>query len=150
MICFLVLVSFSIWLISLCILAWMVNPIYSDDFTRLNKEVLVESDSLFAAKSSGIEEEANLCLALLMGYNATIYDNGDKREKKQAVLDRICNILKQLPPSLLKVRLLAFCYGEIYEESLLQEAYGIIDGWDKATLNSEQTEIIEELKNIAG
>ena len=49
----------------------------------------------------------------------------------------------------LKVRLLAFCYGEIYEESLLQEAYGIIDGWDKATLNSEQTEIIEELKNIA-
>ena len=125
------------------------EPIYSDDFTRLNKEVLVESDSLFAAKSSGIEEEANLCLALLMGYNATIYDNGDKREKKQAVLDRICNILKQLPPSLLKVRLLAFCYGEIYEESLLQEAYGIIDGWDKATLNSEQTEIIEELKNIA-
>ena len=147
MICFLVLVSFSIWLISLCILAWMVNP--SIQMILLNKEVLVESDSLFAAKSSGIEEEANLCLALLMGYNATIYDNGDKREKKQAVLDRICNILKQLPPSLLKVRLLAFCYGEIYEESLLQEAYGIIDGWDKATLNSEQTEIIEELKNIA-
>ena len=115
----------------------------------LGMDGLVESDSLFAAKSSGIEEEANLCLALLMGYNATIYDNGDKREKKQAVLDRICNILKQLPPSLLKVRLLAFCYGEIYEESLLQEAYGIIDGWDKATLNSEQTEIIEELKNIA-
>ena len=49
------------------------EPLYSDDFCRQNKDVLLKSDSLFAAKSSDIEEEANLCLALLMGYNATIY-----------------------------------------------------------------------------
>lgn len=124
------------------------EPIYSDDFCRLNKEVLVKSDFLFSEKSSDIDEEANLCLALLMGYNATIYDNGDKEEKKQAVLDRISNVLDRLPASLLKVRLLTYCYGEIYEEALLEEAHAIIDSWDEAALTANQIGIIEELKNI--
>lgn len=124
------------------------ESVYSDDFCRLNKEVLVKSDSLFSEKGSGVEEEANLCLALLMGYNATIYDNGDKGQKKQAILDRISEILEQLPASLLKVRLLAYCYGEVYEETLLQEAYAIIDGWNKENLTKEQAEVIEELKNV--
>lgn len=124
------------------------EPVYSDTFCRLNKEVLVKSDSLFTSKSSDIEEEANICLALLMGYNATIYDNGDKEQKKQTVLDRIYTVLDKLPASLLKVRLLTYAYGEVYDEVLLQEAYVIIEGWDKNSLTSEQTEIIDELKNI--
>lgn len=123
-------------------------PIYSDDFSRLNKDVLVKSDSLFLSKGSNTEEEANLCLALLMGYNATIYDNGDKEQKKQVVLDRICEVLELLPTSLLKVRLLTYCYGEVYEESMLQMAHVIIDSWDKDKLTSGQMEIIEELRNI--
>ena len=124
------------------------EPVYSDTFCWLNKEVLVKSDSLFSAQSSDVEEEANLCLALLMGYNATIYDDGDKEQKKQMVLNRICHVLEQLPASLLKVRLLTYCYGEIYEEVLLQEAHAIIEGWNRDELTLEQTEIIEELKNI--
>ena len=124
------------------------EPVYSDTFCRLNKEVLVKSDSLFFAQSSDVEEEANLCLALLMGYNATIYDDGDKEQKKQMVLNRICHVLEQLPASLLKVRLLTYTYGEVYEEVLFQEAYAIIEGWNKDNLTSGQTEIIEELKNI--
>lgn len=124
------------------------EPVYSDTFCRLNKEVLVKSDSLFSAQSSDVEEEANLCLALLMGYNATIYDDGDKEQKKQTILNRICHVLEHLPVSSLKVRLLTYCYGEIYEEVLLQEAYAIIEGWNKDNLTSGQTEIIEELKNI--
>ena len=124
------------------------TPVYSDTFCRLNKEVLVLSDSLFPVQGSGTEEEANVCLALLMGYNATIYDNGDKEQKKQMVLNRICLVLEQLPASLLKVRLLTYTYGEVYEEVLFQEAYAIIEGWNKDNLSSEQTEIIEELKNI--
>ena len=124
------------------------EPVYSDTFCRLNKEVPVKSDSLFSAQSSDVEEEANLCLALLMGYNATIYDDGDKEQKKQMVLNRICLVLEQLPASLLKVRLLTYTYGEVYEEVLFQEAYAIIEGWNKDNLTSEQTVIIEELKNI--
>lgn len=123
-------------------------PIYSEDFSRLNKDVLIKSDSLFLSKGSNTEEEANLCLALLIGYNATIYDNGDKVQKKQVVLDRIYNVLEKLPASLLKVRLLTYCYGEVYEESMVQEAHAIIDGWNKDMLTSEQIETIAELKNI--
>ena len=124
------------------------EPLYSDDFCRQNKDILLKSDSLFAAKSSDIEEEANLCLALLMGYNATIYDYGDKTQKKQSVLDRTYDVLEHLPASLLKVRLLTYCYGENYEEGMLQEARAIMDKWDRAALTSEQKDIIEELKNI--
>ena len=124
------------------------EPIYSDTFCRLNKELLVKSDSLFSSQSSNIEEEANLCLALLMGYNATIYDYGDKGQKKPAVLDRIYNVLEKLPDSLLKVRLLTYTYGEVYEESMLQEVHDIVDNWNKSVLTTEQTEAMEELKNI--
>lgn len=124
------------------------SPIYSDDFCRQNKDVLVKSDSLFSAKGSDIEEEANLCLALLMGYNATIYDYGDKQEKKQSVLDRTYNVLEQLSASLLKVRLLTYCYAEFYDEDLVKEAYAIIDSWNEVELTLEQEEIIEELKNF--
>lgn len=124
------------------------EPVYSDTFCRLNKEVLVKSDSLFTSKSSDIEEEANICLALLMGYNATIYDNGDKEQKKQAVLDRIYNVLDKLPASLLKVRLLTYTYGEVYEEVMLEEAHIIINSWNKLALMVEQIEAIEELSNV--
>lgn len=124
------------------------EPVYSDTFCRLNKEVLVKSDSLFTSKSSDIEEEANICLALLMGYNATIYDNGDKEQKKQTVLDRIYNVLDKLPTSLLKVRLLTYTYGEVYEEVMLEEAHVIINSWDKLALMEEQIEAIEVLRNI--
>ena len=113
------------------------NPVYSDTFCRLNKEVLVKSDSLFSAQSSDVAEEANICLALLMGYNATIYDDGDKEQKKQTALNRACEVLGRLPASLLKVRLLAYTYGEVYEESLLQEAHAIIDGWGKEVMTAE-------------
>ena len=124
------------------------EPLYSDDFCRQNKDVLLKYDSLFAAKSSDIEEEANLCLALLMGYNATIYNYGDKEQKKQEILVRAYDVLERLPDSLLKVRLLTYCYGETYEEALLQSARKIVDGWGQASLTSEQIEAVEELRNI--
>ena len=124
------------------------EPLYSDDFCRQNKDVLLKSDSLFAAKSSDIEEEANLCLALLMGYNATIYNYGDKEQKKQEILVRAYDVLERLPDSLLKVRLLTYCYGETYEEALLQSARKIVDGWGQASPTSEQIEAVEELRNI--
>lgn len=124
------------------------NPVYSDTFCRLNKEVLVKSDSLFSAQSSDVAEEANICLALLMGYNATIYDDGDKEQKKQTALNHACEVLGRLPASLLKVRLLAYTYGEVYEESLLQEAHAIIDGWGKEVMTAEQVELVKELRNI--
>lgn len=123
-------------------------PVYSDRFSQLNKIVLNQSDALLEAVGSDLEEEANLCLALLMGYSATVYDYGDKEQKKQTLLNRASVVLEQLPDSVLKVKLLTYCYGEVYEEALLQQAHAIINSWDKAALLPEQAEAINELKNI--
>ena len=90
----------------------------------------------------------SLCLALLMGYNATIYDNGDKERKKQVILDRIYNIMSQLPASLLKMRLLTWGYSETYDEELAHEAHQLIETWNISDLTDEQKEIIEELRNF--
>ena len=96
------------------------SPIYADQFTRLNRDV----------------------------FAATIYDNGCKQEYIQNVLDRSWEVLPKLSASLLKVRLLTYCYGEIYDEELIQEAHCIINSWDKSSLTLDQIEIMKELKNI--
>lgn len=123
-------------------------PFYSDEFARINKSVLALSDALFAHQGCDAAEEANLCIALLMGYNATIYGSDDKETKLQTILDRAAHALEQLPASLLKVRLLACCYGEVYEQSLLDEARAIIDGWGSGALSDEQQEVVKELRNV--
>lgn len=124
------------------------TPIYSDCFCQLNKAVLAQSDTLFSVKATTSEEEATICLVLLNGYNATIYDHGDKEQKKQAILDRSWSVLDQLSDSLLKCQLLVTCYGEVYEEELAQEAHSIISSWGMRELSEEEKEIIEVLKNL--
>ncbi len=124
------------------------SPIYVDHFTRLNREVYEQALSLYGNYGSTPEAEAELCLGLLVAFNATAYDNGHKQQYIQNILERSFNVLPKLPASLLKVRLLTYCYGEVYEEELIREAYAIIATWDVTQLAVEQQEVIEELKNI--
>ena len=72
------------------------SPIYSDRFCELNLEVYRQSEDLYIRRSSGVEEEARLCYALLSGFHATIYDNGNKNKKIQALLDRSWKVLDKL------------------------------------------------------
>ena len=61
------------------------SPIYTDHFRQLNTEVFRLSEALFSMKGATSEEEAAICLSLLMGYNATIYNDGDKESKIQSI-----------------------------------------------------------------
>ena len=70
-------------------------------------------------------------LGLLVAFAATIYDNGRKQEYIQNVLDRSWEILPKLSPSLLKVRLLTYCYSEFYDGELAKEAHEIINTWNE-------------------
>lgn len=124
------------------------GPIYAEHFSRLNKEIQILSDALFSVKGNTPEEEAGICLALLMGYNATIYSDKDKETKKQIILDRAWEVLEQLPPSLLKCQLLTYCYGEVFENELAQKAHAIIDSWQGRKWTSEEQEVIENLRNL--
>ena len=124
------------------------DPIYAEHFSRLNKEIQILSDALYSVKGDTPEEEAGICLALLMGYNATIYSDKDKEAKKQSILDRAWEALEQLPPSLLKCQLLTYCYGEVFEEELAQEAHAIIDSWQGRELTAKEQEVVENLRNL--
>lgn len=126
------------------------TPIYSDHFAELNREVFNQALELYNARpGEAPEAEAELCLSMLLAFNATIYDDGSKQQYIQQMLDRSWEVLPKLAPSLLKVRLLTYCYSEIYEEELATEAHSIIDTWKKKEeLTLEQVEIIEELANF--
>ena len=82
------------------------SPIYSDHFARLNREVYEQALDLYnTLEGNTPEEEAELCLSILVALNATFYDNGRKQQYIQRLLDRCLNVLDKLPDSLLKVRL---------------------------------------------
>ena len=120
-----------------------------EDLRRLSTEVYRAADSLFREKGETPELEASLCIALLMGYNATMYNHGDKEAKKQEVLNRASEVLDKLPAnSLLKCRLLVYCYGEVYEDELAEEAHEIISGWKERELSEEEREIADMLSII--
>lgn len=125
------------------------SPVYLDQLSRLNRDVYEQALQLYNTHGDTPEAEGELCLGLLLAFIATVYDNGRKRQYIQQVLHRSLAVLPQLSPSLLKVRLLTYCYSEVYDEALLAEARSIIASWDKAALTLEQVEIRDELEAIA-
>ena len=126
------------------------SPIYSDDLSRRNSEVYRLTTALYDSDTKGrtVEEQANVCLALLMGYSASFIDHGEKQKHVQEVLDRCWDILEVLPASLLKLRLLIACYGEVFDEPLADEGRAIIASWDSSSLTTEQQEAIAEFLNV--
>ena len=124
--------------------------VYSDDLSRRNGEVYRLTTALYnsGVKGSTVEEQADVCLALLMGYSASFVDHGEKQQHVQEVLDRCWNILDTLPASLLKLRLLTACYGEVFDEPLADEGRAIIASWDSSSLTHEQQEAITEFQNV--
>ena len=72
----------------------------------------------------------------------------EKQDHLQKILNRCWNLLDTLPASLLKLRLLTACYGEVFDEPLADEARKIISSWDSASLTAEQQEAVEEFRNV--
>lgn len=124
------------------------RPIYSDHFNHLNREVFRLANALYIHRGATSEEEAALCLSLLMGYTSTIYNNGDKENRIQNILNRCWTVLDELSDSLLKVQLLTYCYGEVYDEDLAQKAHAIINTWSGRDLTDEECEVIDLLNEI--
>ena len=126
------------------------SPIYSDDLSLRNGEVYRLTTALYnsGAKGSTVEEQANVCLALLMGYNASFIDHGEKQEHVQEVLNRCWDILEILPTSLLKLRLFPACYGEVFDEPMADEGRAIIASLDSESLTPELQEAIKEFHNV--
>ena len=71
---------------------------------------------------------------LLKGYSASFIDHGEKLQHVQEVLRRCWDTIDSLPSSLLKLRLLTACYGEVFDEPLADEGRSIIASWSVASI----------------
>ena len=79
--------------------------VYVDDLARLNKEIHEQINDLYPCHGTTAEQEAALCLSLLMGYSVSVYANSEDEVKKRAVLRRSQEIMKKRLPSPLKIQL---------------------------------------------
>ena len=122
--------------------------VYADDLSRLNKEVHELIHLLWNKKPGSIEEEARLCLAILMGFNGIMYANPEDEKIRCSVTDRTCYVLKELSSSLLKCQLLIYYYGEVEDDKLIKEAKEIMKGWERRELSAEELETVETLEMI--
>ena len=127
------------------------SPIYSDDLSRRNSEVYRLTTTLYNSGTWGttVEEQANVCLALLKGYSASFIDHGEKQQHVQEVLKRCwdtfgyssCFITESFVCSLLAM-------VRCFDEALVDEARSIIASWSVASLTAEQQEAVDEFQNV--
>ncbi|MEG2243444.1 MAG: UpxZ family transcription anti-terminator antagonist [Muribaculaceae bacterium] len=90
---------------------------YADTLGTLRQQVTILVNTLIKQHSTNPEEEATLCLALLLGLIA-INDN----ERKDAIITRTIKILPQLPPTTLKVQLLTYLHIETTDPAYAHQA----------------------------
>lgn len=117
-----------------------------EDVIRLNKEIRAGIESLYPAKVSDVNEEAALCAVLLQAYGQLMYQDNRDEKRRQSLLDRSAKLLDRIPSSLLRCRLLVYCYGEVYEPALADEAHAIMNSWRERELTEEEQELIETLR----
>lgn len=106
------------------------NAPSGEELTGLSREILDRADRLYPSRGQTATEEASLCATLLMAYNTSMYSPADRLERVNALLRRAEAVLLLLGSDVPeRVRLLAWCYAEVEEESLLLEAEAIVAGW---------------------
>lgn len=121
-------------------------PVYHDKVASLSREIMHEAAMLLPLRGQSVQEEAEICLVLLMAYNTSIYAPIERWRHAQEILNRAQTILPLLGDSPLKVKLLAWCFAEVEDEALLEEARSIINSWDPRHRDTEQLEAIGELE----
>lgn len=89
----------------LCHLGDSAGLVYSDDLTRLNKEIHQLINILWNKEGNSLRENAELCLALLLGYSGCMYANPEDEVKRNSIFTRTQQILTKLPASQLKEQL---------------------------------------------
>lgn len=83
--------------------------LYADDLSELNKDIHDEMNALYPLRGSTLEQDASLCLALLLGYSVSMYASLEDDLKRENILSRSLEVLEALPPSSLKDDLLTVC-----------------------------------------
>ena len=88
--------------------------VYADDLSELHQAIHEKIIDLYSQRGKTPEQDATLCLAILMGYNVLMYANPEDEARKRDVFIRSRKLLNSLPPSLLKEQLSTLC-DEMHE-----------------------------------
>lgn len=81
----------------------------ANSLMQLNKDIHDLIDELYSVRGNTVEQEATLCLAILLGYSVSINAHLTDDVKKQRILERSYHVLDRLSSSLLKCRLSSLC-----------------------------------------
>ena len=79
--------------------------VYVDDLARLNNEIHEQINDLYPCHGKTAEQEAALCLSLLMGYSVSMYANSEDEAKKENCSEAFANDSENQLPSPLKIQL---------------------------------------------
>lgn len=83
--------------------------VYPDEASSINHTLHSQINELYDRQKEAMtaNQEAALCLALLMGYSVSMYANPEDEEKRKSVLDHSHRVITSLPSSSLKHQLQA-------------------------------------------
>lgn len=81
--------------------------VYPDEISGINHDIYSQINKLYDRQEEVMttDQEAALCLALLMGYSVSMYANPEDEEKRKSVLVHSHRVLNSLPSSSLKHQL---------------------------------------------
>lgn len=117
---------------------------YIDKYKEVTSWIYKTCRKLIRYRGENDEEEAEICLAVLIGYSTTIRDSKNIRR----AIDRSYQVLPRLASSLLKCELLIYCYIEACDESLIRDAKLIIDTWEGDEIGEEKRKTKELFENL--
>ena len=71
--------------------------VYADDLSALQQSIHEKINDLYSQRGETPEQDATLCLAILQGYNVSMYANPEDEDRKRSVLQRSLTLLDVLP-----------------------------------------------------
>lgn len=84
--------------------------VYSDDLALLNNRIHDQIDELYSQRGETVEQEAALCLAILMGYSVSMYADPEDESQRQNILYRSQRLLDNIPSFSLRQQLSEICH----------------------------------------
>ena len=71
--------------------------VYLDDLSALQRSIHKQINDLYSQRGKTPEQDATLCLAILQGYNVSMYANPEDEDRKRSVLQRSLTLLMFFP-----------------------------------------------------
>lgn len=117
---------------------------YIDKYKEVLSWIYRACRELIRVHGESDEEEAEICLSVLIGYSTTVRNAKNIRR----AIDRAYTVLPCLNSSVLKCQLLAYCYAEVRNPNLLEQAKQIMQAWNSNQSSEEEVRTKELLQDL--